>query len=144
MNTIFCPITTTSTNVCSKNKYAVQTTLAKRSTSAFYYPISFPLLFDRTNRKFRRYLRTYRKNKQMVLVQFSKTKKDNSWRIHKLEEILAGEILWFWINCWIIKFLVPKDHNRMWNLPEENFKNKTTFSNNERSVFDEVIPTNKG
>ena len=142
MNTIFYPITTTIINACSKNKYEVQTIFAKRSISV-RHPISFTL-FDRTNRKFRRYLRTYRKNKQMVLVQFSKTKKDNSWRIHKLEKILAGEILWFWINCWIIKFLVLKDHNWMWNLPEENSKNKTTFSNNERSVFDEVIPTNKG
>ena len=42
MNTIFCPITTTSINVCSKNKYDVQTVLGKRSIPARHYPISFP------------------------------------------------------------------------------------------------------
>ena len=40
MNTIFCPITTTSTNVCSKNKYDVQTMFRKRSISV-RHPISF-------------------------------------------------------------------------------------------------------
>ena len=42
MNTIFCPITTTSTNVYSKNKHATQTMLVKRSISARHYPIFSP------------------------------------------------------------------------------------------------------
>ena len=41
MNTIFCPITTTSINVCNKNKYDVQTMFRKRSISVRHYPISF-------------------------------------------------------------------------------------------------------
>ena len=40
MNTIFCPITTTSINACNKNKHDVQTMSVKRSISV-RHPISF-------------------------------------------------------------------------------------------------------
>ena len=143
MNTIFYPITTTIINACSKNKYEVQTIFAKRSISV-RHPISFSCcLIEPTENSEDIYELIGRIN-EWFQRGFWKTKKDNSWTIHKLEKILAGEILWFCIICWLIKFLVLKDHNWMWNLPEENSKNKTTFSNNERSVFDELIPTNKG